>query len=167
MIVATPPVYNYVQSGTAAVIYREGALNSSFWMEHIDLFPAPSASVFWTRERHFIQLSEGTRITKAFKTGWDGYDAPAPSDAAVAVTLKVLSQLQSSSSLNPYSVLPSADGGVGISFRGRHEKRAVLEMLNDGTSSYMLYGKGQPTESSEFSLDRDFPRILRRLMEYL
>ncbi len=167
MICTAPPIQKYVPNGTAAVIYRVSALNSSFWKGHGDLFPVMSPSAFWTRERHFIELSEATQRAKSFKRGWDGYDAPSPNDAAVEGTLKALSQLQSFSPLNPYSVLPTADGGVGISFRGRDNKRAVLELLNDGSCSYMFYGKGHATESLEFRPDGDFLSIIRRLMEYL
>ena len=167
MTLNAPPVQDYLQNGTVAVIYREGAANSSFWKDHVDLFPALSASAFWTRERLFLQLSETARKAKAFKIGWDGYDAPVPNDAAVDATINVLSRVQSSSQLNPYSVLPSADGGVGVSFRGADGKRVVVELFNDGTASYTFYGKAQPTVSVGFRLDRDFPEILQRLAEYL
>jgi hypothetical protein len=162
MIAISPPV----QTDVAAIVYRMDVTQSGFWMQHTDVFPKESASIFWTRERQFMQLTESTRKAKAFEKGWDGYDAPAPNDASVARTLEVLSIMRDSG-LSPYSVLPSADGGVGISFRGEAKKRAVLELLNDGTSSYMLYGKGHPIESSEFNSYTDLPRTLQRLKEHL
>ena len=160
MIPVAPPVQSYVQNDVATIVYRIDTTQSDFWMQHTDV------SIFWTRELQFRQLTESTRKAKAFEEGWDGYDAPAPNDASVARTLEVLSRVRDSK-LSPYSVLPSADGGVGISFRGNANKRAVLELLNDGTSSYMLFGKGYPIESSEFNSNTDLPRILQRLEEYL
>jgi len=166
MIPIAPPVQNRVQNDIAAIVFRIDATQSGFWMQHSDVFPKESASIFWARERQFMQLSESTHKAKAFEKGWDGYDAPAPNDVSVIRTLAVLSKVRDSK-LSPYSVLPSADGGVGISFRGNANKRAVLELLNDGTSSYMLYGKGHPIESSEFNSNTDLSRILQRLEEYL
>jgi hypothetical protein len=166
MIAIALPVQNHVQDDVPAIVYRIDATQPDFWIQHSDVFPKESASIFWTREHQFIQLTESTRKAKAFERGWDGYDAPAPNDASITRTLAVLSRVRVSN-LSPYSVLPSADGGVGISFRGNGNKRAVLELLNDGTSSYMLYGKGHPIESSEFNSDIDLLRILQRLEEYL
>ena len=166
MIPVAPPVQNRVQSDIVAIVYRIDATQSGFWAEHSDVFPEESASIFWARGRQFMQLAEATRRAKAFEKGWDGYDAPAPNDVSVTRTLTVLSRVRDSK-LSPYSVLPSADGGVGISFRGNANKRAVLELLNDGTASYMLFGKGHPIESSEFNSNTDLPRILQRLEEYL
>jgi hypothetical protein len=166
MIPIAPPVQNPIQNEPPAIVYRMEVTQSAFWMKHTDVFPKESASIFWTRERQFMQLTESTRKAKAFEKGWDGYDASAPNDTSVTRTLEVLSRVRDSK-LSPYSVLPSADGGVGISFRGSANKRAVLELLNDGTSSYILYGKGHPIESSEFNSNTDLPRIFQRLEEYL
>jgi hypothetical protein len=166
MIPIAPPVLNLVQNDIPAIVCRMDAAQSGFWMQHADVFPKESTSIFWTREAQFRQLTESTRKAKVFEKGWDGYDASAPNDESVTRTLEVLSRVRDSK-LSPYSVLPSADGGVGISFRGNANKRAVLELLNDGTASYMLFGKGHPIESSEFNSNTDLPRILQRLEEYL
>src|ERR1017187_10856041 len=104
MIFTAPPVQNHIQSATAAIIFREGAANSSFWKTHVDLFPALSPSAFWTRERLFMQLNDSAHKARAFRPGWDGYDSPSPNDLAVDATIQVLSRLQSSSQLDPFSV---------------------------------------------------------------
>jgi len=166
MIAISPPIPNQARSDIAAIVHRVDTTDSSFWRQHNGVLPTESVSPFWTREREFVQLKESTRKAKGFGKGWDGYDAPAPNDTSVARTLAVLSKVRDSK-LTPYSVLPSADGGIGISFRGNGNKRAVLELLNDGTSSYMLYGKGLPTESSEFDLSGELTKILGLLEEYL
>ena len=159
------------QQDLPAVIYRMDATRleaerSDFWKQHMQFFQEESASAFWERDLRFIRLTESTRKAKSFEQGWDGYEAPTPSDASVTRTLQVLSKVRESK-LTPYSVLPSADGGVGISFRGNAGKRAVLELLNDGTSSYTFYGKQHPTESAEFDSNTELPRILQLLEEYL
>jgi hypothetical protein len=168
-----PQIHDQLQDNTTAIVHRLDDLDSPFWRLNSRILPLPSASAFWSNElavveraRKFTQLAESTKKTKSLEVGWDGYRAPVPNDVAVATTLVVLFKVLNSQ-LTPYSVLPSADGGVGISFRGRDNKRAVLELLNDGTSSYMLYGKGHPTERSEFDSNTDLPRILQRLEGYL
>jgi hypothetical protein len=166
MIVILPYVQNRVQNDISVIVYHVDSKKSDFWARHVDLLPKVTASAFWTRERHFNQLTEAAKDATTFKAGWDGYDASAPNGKSVARTLAVLSKLKDTK-LTPYSVLPSADGGVGISFRGTANKRAVLEQLNNGTSSYMLYGKGYPVEGSEFNSDTDLPNVLMRLEEYL
>jgi hypothetical protein len=166
MIPIAPPVQSRDQNVIPAIVYRIDAMQPDFWKQHIDVFPKESASSFWARERQFIQLEESTRKAKAFGRGWDGYDAPAPNDESVTRTLEALSRVRDSN-LSPYSVLPSADGGVGISFRGNGNKRAVLELLNDGNATYMLFGKGHPIESSEFNSRGDLQEILQRIEEYL
>jgi hypothetical protein len=166
MIASPPQVQNHVQNDIPGIVDRVDAAKSEFWRQHSDVYPKESLSAFWTRARHFMQLSDSACKAMAFKKGWDGYDAPAPSHVSVARTLEVLSKVRDSR-LTPYSVLPSADGGVGISFRGTANKRAVLELFNDDTCSYMLYGKGHPTESSEFDSNTELRRIIQRLEEYL
>jgi hypothetical protein len=168
MITTAPP-----QDSAAAIVHRLDDLNSPFWREHHLVLPLPSSSVFWTkelasvrREPKFDQLRRATQKTKSVKVGWDGYDAPAPNDVAIAAALEVLSSLLASQ-LDPYSVLPSANGGVGISFRGRETRRAVLELRNDCAASYTLYGKGHPTEGAPFDFKADLPKILQRLAEFL
>ena len=163
MIASPPQALNRVPDDIPAIVFRVDARKSDFWAKHEDVFPKGSLSAFWTRYHRFNQLTEETHKAKAFEKGWDGYNASAPNDAAVARTLEVLSSI-GYTKLTPYSVLPSADGGVGISFRGTANKRAVLELLNDGTSSYMLYGRGHATESSEFEPGTELPRILQRLV---
>ena len=166
MILIAPPVQSRVQNVIPAIVSQIDSIQPDFWKQHYDVFREESASSFWDRERHFIQLEESTRHAEAFKRGWDGSDAPAPNDGSVTRTLEVLSSIRDSN-LSPYSVLPSANGGVGISFRGNGNKRAVLELLNDGTAVCMLFGKGHPIVSSEFSLEKDLQEVLRRLEEYL
>jgi hypothetical protein len=178
MIASGQQVQHQLQNHTAAIILRLNDSDTEFWRQTLSQTnptrPLHPSTLFWgnhfahkDRDKTFRQLEESTYVTSLYEAGWDGYDAPAPNQAAVASTLSVLSKMREESGLIPYSVLPSADGGVGISFRGQGNKRAVLELLNDGTASYMQYGKGCPTESTEFDSNTDLPTIFQRLGEYL
>ncbi len=125
--------------------------HSAFWDELIGKVRPETASSFWTREQKFTKLIEVTNQARANEVGWDGYEAPNPNKDAINRGVELLSKLKASG-LDPYSVLPSADGGIGISFRGREGRRAILEILNDGSSTYMIYGKGHPTMSDAFDI---------------
>jgi hypothetical protein len=157
---------NDVENDFAKIALRQDALDSPFWREHEKIFPHLTDSAFWQRERRFTQLKEATYKAKTFEKGWDGYYADSPSTNVVDMALEVLAELKRSA-LNPYSVLPSADGGIGISFRGRDNKRAVIELLNNGVSSYTLYGKGHTARRKKFELSTELTRVFQLLKEYL
>jgi len=164
---------------TAAIILRMNDSDTDFWREALSqapvVTPPQPSTLFWAshfaehqdRDRTFRELEESTYVTRLFEAGWDGYDAPVPAEEAVTDTLYTLHKIKQDSTLTPYSVLPSAEGGVGISFRGRDNKRAVIELLNGASSSYTLYGIGHPTESLEFDLETDLSKVIQRLTEYL
>lgn len=126
---------------------------SGFWINHKNSVPQgpKDVSSFWDKEGHFTRLIKATSEVKTYELGWDGYDAPIPSDDAIKYGIEILNKLKATE-LSPYSVLPSADGGIGISFRGRDGRRAALEILNDGSSTYSVYGKGRPSRTEVFDV---------------
>lgn len=152
---------------TPPAIYAEP---SEFWD-----FNQPKApqvrqdSSFWDRELLFFTLDHNAKSARTFQVGWDGYDAPQPNDASIEATLTVLRELKlKHRTLTPYSVLPSADGGMGISFRGRNGRRAVLELLNGGSASFWIYGGGEANQSDEFiPTDAELQRVLGLFSENL
>jgi hypothetical protein len=145
-------------------IYESYSRTSGFMKEAI---PQPeTAASSLIRENRFDQLNQAARDAQKYQAGWDGYGAPVPSDMSVNLTVNVLGRIKNSD-LNPFSVLPSADGGIGISFRGKDNRRAVLEIMNDGTASYMLYSKGDPTLSADFNASGDLTAMIQTLKEYL
>ncbi len=149
-------------------IYSNGARGSRFWSRHPNALlgrQMPVAS-FWTRNRHFAQLVDTARQLRSVEKGWDGYAAPGPSEVSVRRAVSALEYMRNVD-LSPWSVLPSADGGVGISFRGREGRRAVIEILNDGSSSYLTYGRGYTAAGSDFDYDKGLYSVLQVLMEYL
>jgi len=129
---------------------------SDFWIRNQATLQAtlPSVSgqsLFWNRDTKFKELAAAAKRAKLYEPGWDGYGALPPTDDSVAQGIALLDKIWRTD-LTPYSVLPSADGGIGISFRGREGRRAVLEILNDVTGSFSVYGKGHPKTSGEFDV---------------
>lgn len=153
MIASTPPTDLNVKHVPVMTSYADYPQRSEFWSDYREKVPQTPKhkSAFWCKELHFTQLIESTRMVKVYEEGWDGYDAPVPSDVAINYGIELLNKLKTTE-LSPYSVLPSADGGVGISFRGKDGRRAALEILNDGSSTYVIYGKGLQTLTDAFDV---------------
>jgi hypothetical protein len=167
MIPATPPQDLKVRDNITVMITQAYyPQQSHFWGGHVDkLAETPMQANFYARQLHFNNLIDATRKTKTFAVGWDGYDAPIPSDATINNGVEVLNKLKDTA-LSPYSVLPSAEGGIGISFRGKDGRRAMLEVLNDGSASYMIYGKGHPKLTGDFdAASPDLAPVLTLLTE--
>jgi hypothetical protein len=124
-------------------------------------------SSFWKRELHFQQLAQSARNASSYEIGWDGYDAPKPNDNSINQAIALLNKIKETG-LSPSSVLPSADGGIGISFRGQNGRRALLEISNDGSASYTIYGKGHPRLAGELNLAAaNLTVVFNRLSENL
>ena len=153
-MIPTLPPQNKRTNNVAVIVREDYARTSGFWMENSKAVPSKEqeSSAFWKREQHFEKLFEAA--TKTYEAGWDGYDAEIPNDNVRKISIKLLDNLKHTE-LSPYSVLPSADGGIGISFRGLKGKRAMLEILNDGSSSYVVYTKGREPITSNFDAELD------------
>jgi hypothetical protein len=80
---------------------------------------------------------------RALTTGWNGYDAPAPSERALAAAESFLEALQLFET-QPSRVGPSAIGGVGITLR-RRGRKAYFEFYNDGNACALFSdGESEP-----------------------
>ena len=77
------------------------------------------------------------RLT-ALNEGWDGYDAPVPSPQAVNESRQILRQLQGEL-IKPQRISASAEGGIAFSFKASGERRAQIEVLNNGERFAHLY----------------------------
>lgn len=77
----------------------------------------------------------------SLEKGWDTYDTDPPNAVAVDLATGILGLLEKSQ-LRPARLLPSSEGGVGISFvdKGR---RAEIEIYNSGEMAAVTYGGEQ------------------------
>jgi hypothetical protein len=169
MIPMPPPQHVKVVNVAVMTSYTDYPQWSGFWSDYKEnvLEHPKHRSSFWNKELHFTQLIEATQKAKGYEEGWDGYDAPVPSNAAINYGIELLNKLKMAD-LSPYSVLPSADGGIGISFRGKGGRRAALEILNDGSSTYVIYGTGHPTLTDAFDVTSpDLTRVFTLISENL
>jgi hypothetical protein len=169
MILSLPPQNVKVVNVAVMTSATDYPQYSGFWLDHKDKVPPGPKfqSSFWQKERDFTKLIDATLQVTTYEVGWDGYDAPVPNDVAINYGIELLNKLKNTE-LSPYSVLPSADGGIGISFRGKEGRRAALEILNDGSSTYVIYGTGHPTLTDAFDVTSpDLTRIFTLISENL
>jgi hypothetical protein len=98
--------------------------------------------------------------------GWNGYDAPAPSDAAFASAEAFLDALQRAGSV-PSRLAPSVVGGIGITLRNG-DRKVYFEFYNAGRVC-ALFSDGE-TDPQVDDVPADAPgyeRIIAKAGEYL
>ena len=111
----------------------------------------------------FAQLGDQLERLQAFKEGWDGYDAPAPSADALSTAREVLRGLQREL-VRPQRVSASADGGVAFSFKASANRRAQIEILNNGERFAHLYDLQGNSYTYDWPMDSR-SECLRNLIE--
>ena len=75
---------------------------------------------------------------RKLEDGWDSYDAPKPTESSISKSSEIIGHLISLD-FSPVRVMASADGGVAIIFNGIGIRRALIEVLNGGEITTLLY----------------------------
>jgi hypothetical protein len=83
--------------------------------------PDPTQAVTW--QMKFVQLGK-------LKAGWNGYNAPAPSEKAIRTAESFVGTLLREK-YEPRRLAPSAVGGVGVTQR-KGDRSVYVEFYNDG-----------------------------------
>jgi hypothetical protein len=100
-------------------------------------------SAFWSNEVRFSDAWKRLRNTTTLADGWDTYQAEAPNAIAHDLAQRVLTTLEGAW-LAPARVLPSAEGGIAISFVAG-DRRAEIEVYNTGEVVAATYSsRGEP-----------------------
>ena len=98
------------------------------------------ASGFWQATARIAEAWRRLDQTRNLLPGWDTYGAEPPNESARVLAADVLSGLDSAS-LPPSGIMPSAEGGIVISFvNGDH--RAAFEAYNTNELVAAMYGGG-------------------------
>jgi hypothetical protein len=125
------------------------------------------SSEFLTRLRLFEERRRDIENLASLSDGWSSYDSPKPSTASIRSAGEVLAALHRIL-LVPTKVLPSAEGGVAMTFLSASRNRAVIETLNNGESFILLYDLEGNNETVDWSnTDSDQPQKLDRLKNHL
>ena len=94
------------------------------------------------------------------KYGWDGFNAPSPNRDAISAASEFIDSL--SNMVRPNAILPSAHGGVGISF-SNNDRYASIEFCNDGEIVMLkMVGESEP-DASLIHCDEARKEVLRHL----
>jgi len=117
----------------------------------------------------FAPLNEQLDKLTTFHVGWDGYDAPAPSLQTIKVARNILQRMQEEL-VRPYWVTASADGGVAFSFVSSGDRRAQVEVLNNGERFAHLYDLSGNSHTEEWAGDLEnqpFRVLLEPVLHYM
>ena len=117
----------------------------------------------------FRPLAEQLDELNNLAVGWDGYDAPKPSPEAIDEARFVLVKMQQEL-VKPFWVSASADGGVAFSFVASGDRRAQIEILNNGERFAHLYdlsGNSHTEEWDEDAEGKPFRELLEPILNYI
>ena len=95
--------------------------------------------------------------------GWDGYNAPKPSRQAIDEAKAILQGMQEEL-VKPYWISASADGGVAFLFASPGNKRAQIEILNNGEMFSHLYDLDGNSRTEDWTENPE-GKTLRGLLE--
>jgi hypothetical protein len=101
--------------------------------------------------------------------GWDGYDAPPPTRQTLSVAREILGKLQGILVM-PQRISPSADGGVAFSFKASGNRRAQIEVLNNGEKFAHLYDLTGNSYTLDWpkNIEREpFETLLEPILNYM
>jgi hypothetical protein len=117
----------------------------------------------------FAPLDQQLDRLTGLAEGWDGYDAPVPSGRAIAEAREILRQMQQEL-VTPQWIGASADGGVAFSFAASNDRRAQIEILNNGEKFAHLYdlkGNSHTEEWTENLHGQIFRNLLEPILHYI
>lgn len=116
-------------------------------------------------EQTFDKLAKELDELRFLEDGWNSYDAQAPSIDSILRAKSILDALESECMV-PRRVMASAEGGVAIVFLPSNTNRAMIEVLNNQETFFILYNlNGDPStiEWSESCKSEQFNELRRHL----
>jgi hypothetical protein len=117
----------------------------------------------------FIRLDQEIVELADLNEGWDGYTAPAPSMVALNEARYVLRELHDEVLL-PQAIGASGEGGVAFTFRANKDRRAQIEILNNGERFAHLYdlsGNSYTHEWPEGYKEIPFENLLEPVVTFM
>lgn len=117
----------------------------------------------------FAPLEKQLDSLSQLQEGWDGYDAPKPSESAVSEAREMLEKMQEAL-VKPFRVSAAADGGIAFSFISTSDKRAQVEVLNSGEKFAHLYDLSGNSRTEDWPRNLDqarFNELLEPILTYV
>ena len=123
----------------------------------VSYHPDPTQATGW--QVKFVELSK-------LKDGWNGYDAPAPSEQA-RLTARSFVDILLKEKYEPKRVSPSAVGGVAVTQR-KNNRKVYVEFFNDGTVFALFSdGSSEPVSKEIVPGYQSFKNLVKEMREYL
>jgi hypothetical protein len=110
-----------------------------------------AATITWTADLAYAQACRQIRIVLQLQTGWDSYNAPAPSSRAGELAKRALDIIRDNFFAVPY-IVASAEGGIATAFT-INNKFAQLECLNSGSVLTTTFSRDVPPQVEEYGSD--------------
>lgn len=117
----------------------------------------------------FVPLDQQLDCLESLQEGWDGYYAEVPSMKSLSDARDILKRLHQEL-IRPQRISASADGGVAFSFRASGERRAQIEILNNGEKFAHLYdlrGNSYTNQWPTSYNEESFRSLLQPIMAYM
>jgi len=117
----------------------------------------------------FMSLGNELDTLREFEDGWDGYAAPAPSEYSLTVARTILGRLQESLVV-PMRISACGDGGVAFSFSASGDRRAQIEVLNNGEKFAHLYDLSGNSYTYDWPQDIEqepFGKLIEPIQNYI
>lgn len=103
---------------------------------------------------------------ETLRQGWNGYDAPTPTSAAIETARRYL-QVVKREGFEPKRVEPSVMGGVGITHR-QGNRKVYLELYNNGTGHSLFSDRSGKMHTIPVTPSaEDFRRFVAKAKDYL
>ena len=126
---------------------------------------APGLTLVIEKSFDFDKWQQKVDSLAALGEGWNGYDAPAPSELSRETAKRFLSQLGQRG--EPARVAPSAEGGVGVTHRAGR-RRVYVEFFNDGEVCALFSDDDSPPVSKSVPPDfLGFRNLIDEIRNYL
>lgn len=122
-------------------------------------------SAYLMQESYFEDALKRLATARSLRRGWDTYDSEAPNEYALSKS-EVILQFLRRENLAPKRLLPSAEGGVGISFV-EGDNRAELEIFNSGEVVAATYTSQSEPVVWEIGTDQSLAVAIARIRVHL
>ena len=117
----------------------------------------------------FLDLDAQLDQLLGVKEGWDSYNAPAPDPDTIAEAREILDRLRAEV-VRPQRISASAEGGVAVSFRAPGNRRAQIEILNNGERFAHLYdlnGSSYTLEWPDDYKNEPFEALIEPILRFM
>lgn len=138
--------------------------------EYIPLVRKYKSLVNLDRKRVMANFKQELEALRDYRKNWDSYESQPPNEDAISNSTRVL-EISEKVDIEPTTVIPSAEGGVGISFWNK-DKYADIECFNTGEMIAVTYDRSNPAVTPktwyiDSEKDKEITDTLQSIKEFV